>query len=179
MELLRSHRIARLLLLGISFSRFCAAQAFNEYQVKAAFLYTLTRFIEWPSQSFSGPSAEMTVCTLGGDPFGKHLDDAIRGKIVEGHPVAVRRLTDRSGAAQCHLLFIAPSEQYRMRSLLSLVYAPGLLTVGDSVDFASQGGIVELRLEGDHIRMIVNLTAAEQAKLKISSRVLSLATIIR
>ncbi len=78
----------------------------------------------------------------------------------------------------CHILFIAASEQNRVRSLLSSIAAPGLLTVGDTPDFAAQGGIVELRLEGDHIRLIVNRTAADRAKLKISSRVLSLATIL-
>jgi YfiR/HmsC-like len=179
MAFLTSSKTARMLLLGILLSRWCAAQVFNEYQVKAAFLNTLTRFVEWPAQSFSGPSAELVICILGTDPFGNYLDDAVRGKVVEGHPLAVRRLADRPAAGECHILFIAASEPARMRSLLTSLPAPRLLTVGDTVDFAAQGGIVGLRLEGDHIGLIVNLTAADRAKLKVSSRVLSLATVIR
>jgi len=176
---LTSSKTARTLLLGILLSPLCSGQAFNEYQVKAAFLYTLTRFVEWPAQSFSGPSAELAICVFGADPFGNYLADAVRGKAVEGHPLAVRRLADRPVAGECHILFIAASEQARMRSLLAGVAAPGLLTAGDTPDFAAQGGVVGLRLEGDHIGLIVNLAAADRAKLKVSSRVLSLATVIR
>ena len=56
---------------------------------------------------------------------------------------------------------------------------PGVLTVGDTADFASEGGIIGLRLDGERIRLSVNLTAAERAKVRISSRLLSLATIIK
>ena len=176
MALLNFQRLA--LLVGLAWSATCQAQSFDEYQVKAAFLYTLTRFIEWPAGSFPRPSTAMTICVLGADPFGSFLDDAIRGKMIEEHPLLARRLADRQTGG-CHILFIAASEQPRMRSLLASLSAPGLLTVGDTADFAAQGGIVGMRLEGDHIRLIVNLTASEQAKLKISSRVLSLASIVR
>ncbi len=179
MEILTSRRPARALLLATLFCKLCAGQAFNEYQVKAAFLYTFARFVEWPAASFPSPSAAMAICILGADPFGNYLDDATHGKVVDGHPLAVRRIADRPAAGECHILFIAASEQNRMRSLLSSVATPGLLTASDTPDFALQGGIVGLRLEGDHIRLIVNLAAADRAKLKISSRVLSLATVIR
>jgi len=177
MAFLNSQRPA--LLFGLAWSALCQAQSFDEYQVKAAFLYTLTRFTEWPAESFPHPSSEMTICLLGADPFGSHLDDAVRGKIVNGHPLVVRRLVDRPVAGECHILFIAAPEHPRMRALLASLSAPGLLTAGDTPDFAALGGVVALRLEGDHIRLIVNLTAADRARLKISSRVLSLATVIR
>ena len=56
---------------------------------------------------------------------------------------------------------------------------PVVLTVGDTAEFATQGGVIGLRLDGERIRLSVNLTAAEKAKVRISSRVLSLATIIK
>ena len=166
------------MLLGILASGICRAQVFNEYQVKAAFLYTFAKFVEWPPQAFSSPSAEIAICVLGDDPFGNLLDDAVRGKTVEGRPLAVYRLTDLPTGHECKILFIATSERRRMPSLLASV-PPGLLTVGDTAEFAAQGGVIGLRLDGERIRLSVNLTAAEKAKVRISSRLLSLATIVK
>ena len=178
MAFLTSYQVRRAMLLGILASGICRAQVFNEYQVKAAFLYTFAKFVEWPPQAFSSPSAAITICVLGEDPFGSFLDDAVRGKTVEGRPLAVYRLTDLPTGHECKILFIATSERRRMPSLLASS-PPGLLTVGDTAEFAAQGGVIGLRLDGERIRLSVNLTAAGKAKVRISSRLLSLANIIR
>ena len=179
MALLIAHAARRAILLGILASGICRAQVFNEYQVKAAFLYTFAKFAEWPPQAFSGPSAAMTICVLGEDPFGSFLDDAVKGKAVGDRPLAVYRLTDLPTGHECKILFIATSERRRIPALLSSMATAGVLTVGDTPDFASQGGVIGLRLDGERIRLTVNLTAADKAKVRISSRVLSLATIIK
>jgi hypothetical protein len=178
MAFLIPYRVRRALLFAILACCRCRAQAFNQYQVKAAFLYTFAKFVEWPSEAFSGPSAAMTICVLGEDPFGRFLDDAVRDKTVGDRPLAVLRIAELSGGRDCKLLFIAASERRRMASLLASAQ-PGLLTVGDTAEFAVQGGIIALRLDGERIRLTVNLAAAEKARLRISSRVLSLATIIK
>jgi hypothetical protein len=152
---------------------------FNEYHVKAVFLYTFAKFVAWPSQAFTSPAAAVTICILGDDPFGSFLDDAVRGKTAGDRPVAVRRLADLRGAGECQILFIAASERIRMHTLLASVGNAGILTVGDTAEFTAQGGVIGLQRDGDRIRLLVNLPAAEKAKLRISSRVLSLATLIR
>lgn len=179
MALLIRRRARRAMLLGILASGICGGQVFNEYQVKAAFLYTFAKFVEWPPQAFSSPSAAMTICILGENPFGSFLDDAVKDKTVGDRPLAVYRLTDLPAGHECKILFIASSERRRMPALLAAMTTPGVLTVGDTADFASEGGIIGLRLDGERIRLSVNLTAAERAKVRISSRLLSLATIIK
>jgi len=179
MALLILRQARRAMLLGILASAICQGQAFNEYQVKAAFLYTFAKFVEWPPQTFSSPSAEIAICVLGEDPFGNFLDDAVRNKTASDRPLAVYRLAGPPVGSECKILFIAASERYRMPALLASVGSRNILTVGDTAEFAAQGGIIGLRLDGERIRLLVNLTAAERAKLRISSRVLSLATIIK
>jgi hypothetical protein len=121
----------------------------------------------------------MTICILGEDPFGSFLDDAVRGKTVGDRPLAVHRLTDLPAGRDCKILFIAISERSRTSALLASMATSGLLTVGDTAEFTAQGGVIGLRRDGERIRMSVNLAAAEKANLRISSRVLSLATIVR
>jgi|HubBroStandDraft_6_1064221.scaffolds.fasta_scaffold754543_2 hypothetical protein len=167
------------LLLGILSPGICQAQAFNEYQVKAAFLYTFAKFVEWPAQAFSSPSAAMTICVLGEDPFGGFLDETVKGKTIGDRPLAVYRIAELSAGRDCKILFISISERSRTPALLASMATSGLLTVGDTAEFTTQGGIIGLRRDGERIRLSVNLAAAEKAKLRISSRVLSLATIVR
>ncbi|MCU1337803.1 MAG: YfiR family protein [Bryobacterales bacterium] len=179
MAFLTPRRARRALLLGILAYGLCRAQVFNEYQVKAAFLYAFAKYVEWPPQAFSSASAPISICVLGDDPFGAFLDDAIRGKTVGDRPLALYRLAELPAGRDCKILFIATSERRRMAALLASASTPGLLTVGDTAEFAAQGGVIGLRRDGERIRMLVNLLAAEKAKLRISSRVLSLATIVK
>jgi YfiR/HmsC-like len=165
--------------LGILLSGMCRAQAFNEYQVKAAFLYTFAKFVEWPPHAFHNPSAAVAICVLGEDPFGAFLDDAVKGKTVGDRPLAILRMADLPAGNDCKILFISSSERRRMPAVLASVATAGLLTVGDTAEFATQGGVIGLQLDGERIRLKVNLSAADKAKVRISSRLLSLATILK
>ena len=50
-----------------------------------------------------------------------------------------------------------------------------VLTVGDVEEFNSLGGMVRLLIENGKMRFAINLQAAEQARLKLSAKLLSLA----
>jgi hypothetical protein len=160
-------------------SGICRSQTFNEYKVKAAFLYTFVKFIEWPPEAFAGPSSTTTICILGDDPFGSFLDDAAKANSVADRPLIVLRIANLPAPRECRILFIAASERRRMTALLAAASTPGLLTVGDTVEFAAQGGVIALRLDGKRIRLLVNLTSADKAQLRGSPRLLSIATIVR
>ena len=179
MALLIPHRARHAVLLGILWSGICPAQTFNEYHVKAAFLYSFTKFVEWPAEAFASPGAPIAICILGDDPFGDFLDVAVKGKIIRDRPLAVYRIAAAPSGHECKILFIAASERRRMPALLASVVSYGVLTVGDTAEFTAEGGVIGLKRDGDQIRLSVNLTAAERANLRISSRVLSLATIVR
>jgi hypothetical protein len=47
--------------------------------------------------------------------------------------------------------------------------------VGESHNFAEDGGMIEFLLEGNKIRFEINLAAVNAAKLKMSARLLTLA----
>src|SRR5580658_9535231 len=61
-----------------------------EYPVKLAFLYNFTKFIEWPADSYRDPTAPLAICIVGDDPFSPNLEDQLRTRTVEGHPIEVR-----------------------------------------------------------------------------------------
>jgi hypothetical protein len=150
----------------------------SEYRVKAAFVYNFTKFVEWPAQSFKSPQDPMSICTIGKNPFGGALTEAIHGKPVNGRPVEIRAVDNLEDACTCQILFIRSAERKRLRSILDKVAGHGVLTVGEMDSFPMEGGIVNLKFDGDKIRIQINLQAAEGQHLTISSHLLSLAQIV-
>jgi hypothetical protein len=155
------------------------AQTTDEYQVKAAFLFNFAKFVEWPPQTFKSPTDAISICVLGPDPFGRSLDEAVNAKSIDGRKLAVRQIDNLQQAGGCQILFIASRKKKHSTDADAAVAMAGVLTVGDSDGFAAAGGVIGFKLEGGKVRLEVNLDAAGQRKLRISSKLLSLALIVR
>ena len=154
-------------------------QSANEYQVKAAFLYNFAKFVEWPPQSFKGPDDPLAICVMGHNPFGRMLEDTVNGKTLEGRPFVVRNVPDNQQARGCHILFVSSSERKHLQFILESIKSPGVLTVGEMEGFATNGGVINFKLEDGKVRFEVNLEAAATEGLQIRSSLLSLAEIVK
>jgi len=151
----------------------------NEYELKAAMLYNLTRFVEWPPSAYSDPQAPTVLCVLGRDPFGESLKALGQKQDANGRPVSIKQLNKESEIRDCHVLYISTSERKSMAQILSRLKGSSVLTVGEMSQFAAQGGIVQFTLEDQQVRFEINLDAASRMTLKISSRLLALARIVK
>jgi hypothetical protein len=161
-------------LLSVTFGARVNAQASNEYQVKAAFLYNFAKFVDWPAEAFGGSGSPLVIGVVGDDPFGGALDQAINGKTIGGRPLVVRRLKWGQELRSCHVLFISSSERQRLPQIIQSLRGASVLTVGDMGEFTQQGGIINFILEASKVRFEINSRGAEQARLKISSKLLIL-----
>jgi hypothetical protein len=155
-----------------------SAQAVGEYELKAAFVYNFARFVEWPVQAFKEPSDPIKVCILGENPFGRALDNALQGKAVGSRAFVLEQISDPRHAIGCHILFVSASERKHLRAILEVITS-GVLTVGDMDGFAAQGGVVNFKLEDSKIRFEINVAAAGQQSLRVSSKLLSVAKVVR
>jgi hypothetical protein len=150
-----------------------------ERQVKIAFLYNFAKFVEWPDGSLTGPHAPLTVGVLGSDTFCLDLEQGLEGRTVDAHPIVVRRLAGLEEARTVQILFIGSALGSRVdRAFVALRGAP-VLTVGDMPRFAARGGIINFTIEDNKVRFEINVDAARRAGLKISSKLLNVATVLR
>jgi hypothetical protein len=164
-----------LVLLNASWGVPVHPQAPNEYQVKAAFLYNFARFIEWPAELFKEETLPLVVGVLGEDPFGSALDQSLNGKSINGRPLTIKRLKWGQNLRECQLLFISASEKKRLAQILDSLKGAGVVTISDLNNFCPQGGMIGFILEENKVRFVINLGVAEQARLRISSKLLKLA----
>jgi hypothetical protein len=169
------------ILLGLAWSsgpRPAVAQELPEYQLKAVFLFNFAQFVEWPASAFARADSPIVLCVAGEDPFGRHLDDVVRGESVGGHPMEARRFRRGEAISGCHILFISRSEEGRLRQILDELKGQSTLTVGDSDGFAHGGGMIRFVTDRSRIRLRINLAAAEAASLRLSSKLLRPAEIV-
>lgn len=153
------------------------AQRPTEYQVKAAFLYNFGKYVRWPEQPAVAPGFE--ICLMGSDPFGSVLDNLVHGERIDGQPLMVRRIHSLSEAPGCRIAFLGSSENHRLISDLQILSKYPILTVSDIQDFADDGGMIQFVTEGDRIRFIINLEAAERSGLGVSSELLKVAKLVQ
>jgi len=155
-----------------------ASNRFDEYTVKAAYLYNFAKFVEWPEGSFSSVDSPLTICVMGSDPFKANLD-TIAKNTVRGRKIAIKRLSGVEGVSQCQTVFVSREERGLVPSLIDAVRDRHILTIGEAGDFCRLGGIINLYTENDRVRFEINIDAAERAGLTISSELLKLAAIRR
>ena len=150
----------------------------DEYQVKAAFLFNFAKFVEWPNEAFSDPNAPLVITVFGEDPFNGSLE-AVKGKLVNNRKLTIRRVKDIQEIGKSNVLFVSPSARKELARILEALQGQNVLTVGEDGAFTQYGGIINFVKEDNRVRFEVNVTAAERAGLKISSRLLALARIVK
>lgn len=151
-----------------------ASAAEGEYQVKAAMLYNIARFVDWPAARRG--QASVYLCILGADPFGRDID------VLEGRPVGagvlkIRRIERPDETATCNMLFISRVEGARLGAVLQAVRDKPLLTVTETPGAAERGAVLNLFLDQNRVRFEINVDAAQRSGLTISSQLLKLARI--
>ena len=173
------HRLTSALLLAFLLSSGASAQQTqpSEYQLKAAFVFHFAEFVDWPARAFTAPGSPMIIGILGDNPFGNELEQAVRGKSLNNHPLTVKPISSVAEAAtNCHILFVSSSEKKRFPEIFTGLGKASVLTVGETDRFNESGGMINFTLEGGKIRFQINDAAAKRAGLKISSKLMSLAT---
>jgi hypothetical protein len=172
-------RHLQLVVLALLITVFATTAQVNEYQVKAAFLFNLARFVEWPPLTAAASREPFGICILGKNPFGSTLDEAVQGKTIGGRVIAVRLISGVQRADGCQILFVTSAEARRFKPVAYVLKGKGVLTVGEVPGFIGDGGIVNLSVDGGRLRFEINPGAAEEQQIRISSKLLSLAQIVR
>lgn len=150
----------------------------DEYKVKAAYLYNFAKFVTWPEDTFKDPSLPLGICIFGDDPFGDAID-VIKDKNVKGKKLEIKQSSGKSELMGCHILFISPSENKNLSGILKNIKNKHMLTVSDMNKFAHRGGMINLKQVKDKIRLEINHEAAKQSGLKVSSKLLKIAKVIK
>jgi hypothetical protein len=149
----------------------------SEAQVKAAFLLNFPKYVEWPAASFPATNSPIVVGIMECEEVADEFSTMSAGKVVDGHPIKLVRVTSVSQYRECHILFIGSSATRKLPEILPTLQGANILTVGESDEFIDHGGMIDLARRDRRIVLEVNRDATHQSQLKISSKLMALATV--
>ena len=150
-----------------------AADSAEEARLKAAFVFNFIKFAEWPEGGAMRAGDSIELCVVGERPLDGQLD-ALAGRSVRGQTVRLRKWASGT-AGRCDIAFVAAGEGGRPARLQQGNGREPVLTVADRPGFLEEGGVIELKLSGGRVRFDINLAAAREAGLRLSSQLLQLA----
>ena len=152
-----------------------AQQGPTEYQLKAAYVLNFLKFVEWPGDPNADIHERWIIGMVGENPFGDELTQIITGKTVQGHELEVKQFQSGEDFRGCRVLFISASEKKRLPATLAALSGSSVLTVGDMDHFIESGGMIQFVMEEKRVRFAIDISASSRARLKLSSKLLSLA----
>jgi hypothetical protein len=168
----RTYRLCVLLAASL-LGPFMNSQELDERAIRVAYVFNLTKFVEWPRAD-----NQLVVGFLGDGPMGEALEKMLAGKTSDSRLIRVVLSPSEEELDQCDVVYVATSSTKKVHETLDHLRNKSVLTVGDTESFPKSGGMIGLVRAGQQVRMIINLDAVDRARLKISSRVLDLATIV-
>ncbi len=151
----------------------------SEAEVKAAFLFNFTKFVEWPADSFENQASPIVIGVVDRGSFLAALAQTVKGKAVNGRGISVKRVESTADLQGCHVLFFTSAAKHRVAELLPLLGTSSVLTVGEFDSFAASGGMINFFLHDGRVRFEINPHATLRTGLHLSSKLLSLARLLQ
>ncbi len=165
--------VVAMMMVNPVFSSAAPGQTITEAQLSdlhAALVLKIAMFVEWPDNAPELPDGKISLGVVGDDhvflAFDRMADKKIKGQELE--------LFHHQGEEpwpNSRILFLSRDQFFDGQS------RSGVLTIGDSPSFNTQGGMIKLSLEDGRPRFSINLKAAEAAGIGFSSKLLKIATI--
>ncbi|WP_280151125.1 YfiR family protein [Piscinibacter sp. XHJ-5] len=155
----------------------CAAQGVDEGELKAAIVYNILLFVEWPPAMMPPPGGALSLCV------GPHSADAAMQALdrreLRGFHLSLRELGATASVPPCHAVFVDAADRQRLAAGVKAQRAAGALVLSDDPDAPAESTAIVLRRVGTRITFEVNLQPLRQAGIQLSSKLLRLAKTVR
>ncbi len=151
----------------------------GDSQLIAAFLVRFARYIEWPEGSPGGDSGGPLVIGVFADAaYLQALRRVASGDALDGRSVEVKELNQPDDLEGLSMVFLGTDDPLEIGQALSAAARESVLTVGYAGGFAERGGMVNFFIEERKMRFEVNVDAAQDQGIRLSSQLLRLAKIV-
>jgi hypothetical protein len=150
----------------------------EEVDFKANFIINLPQYAEWPARSGADATGAVVIGVQGESPLLPALQALAKAGDATGPKIAIKTVTVDDPLTDCQILFMSTKETADLAKILKKVTGKPVLTVSDCEYFARYGVMLNFVKEADKIKFEHNKRTTEESGLKISSKLLKMATLI-
>ena len=168
--------IVLLVIVLSGYSKRASAQDIN-YKAYTLFVYNFMKYVEWPEDASKG---DFVVGVYGDSPIFAELTELAKQKKAKGRNIIVRKVNNADEAQQCHMLYLCSSKTKDFKIIQDKCKNKPLLVVGEREGLAEKGSALSfVTLDDDALKFDINKSAFEEHRLKISSSLLALGTVVK
>jgi hypothetical protein len=175
--LVRGLAAAAIVLLASQLSARAQGETIED-EVKAAFLYNFTKYIEWPAAAFQDGSDRFRMCVAASPKFFRTVETLISGETARGRSIQLVA-PEPSNLYRCHILFTGAQQASRFDAALPALSGRPILTVWESKQMFDRGGAILLVVDDSRVRFDIDVRSIERAGLTVSSKLLRVARKVR
>jgi hypothetical protein len=146
-----------------------------QYDVKAAFLYHFTRYLQWPETD--RPEA-FTIAVLGKSGITAPLLKISEMKTVGPLRIEVRPCSRIEEIGHPRILFIAESASHLLPQALEKTRGTDILTVSELEGPRARGVAINFVLRNETIKFEIDEKVLKEARIQASSQLLRLAILV-
>jgi hypothetical protein len=153
--------------------------ASRENQIKAAYLYQLGRYVDWPAKSFANSKSPFVIGVMAHDPLVPNLEEIARLKKIQDRPIRIRQFSLAADIRACQIVYLPATLTPEVQAqAIRKTARRGVLLVGDADTILDKGGTMQFVVEDNRIRVVISRKAAERAGLTISAKLLQVARVV-
>ena len=161
-----------------SFAQVSGEAQTNERSVMAAYIYRLITYVEWPVSAFPSPEAPIVIGVVNADDIAAELEQVVQGRAAQGRRLQVRRVAPGEASTGINVLFIGEGAPRILQAAKTLAER-SVLTITGVERGMDHGSVINFVNIDGRVRFEVNVAAAEKSGLRLSSRLLTVATRVK
>jgi len=160
--------------LFFSLATYSNAEQPADYSVKAAYIYSFLKFIDWPDDVLPQQSSKLKICSLGTSPLNSAVK-GLHGRLIQRRLLDVVDVYPKDDLADCNVLVSGGAYTEQNTSILKRLDQHPVLTVGESPNFARDLGVIGFTIVDDRVKLEINLERAQAKNIKLSAQLLEVA----
>lgn len=146
----------------------------NEYDLKAAFIYNFTKFIEW--DSFKGEN-EFIIGIIGPSPIFGPLAEISKAETIKNKKVSIHQFNTLDEIGFCQILFISRNSTISLDEILKKEKSKNTLIISEQEGYCDKGTAINFINSHNKLKFEANLKVINSIGIKVSSQLLKLAVI--
>lgn len=145
------------------------------YQLHSVFMYSFTRYIQWPDESNQG---DFEIHVLGDSPILTELRKMAESKKVGDRPIKVARLGALGDIKKCNILFVPADKSGQLADILSKVGTNATLVVTEQSGVGAKGSGINFIEKDGKLAFEINQNALTRQRLKASNELMRFGIVI-
>lgn len=170
-----NYQLMRKVLFSAALILFCNLAYAQNYKQYTLFIYSFTKYIQWPEASNQG---DFEIHILGESPLYDDLKTMAQLKKVGDRTIKLVKINSPAEIKKCNILFVPADKSDKLQEVLQKVNTQSILVITEQPGLGAQGSCVNFITKDNKLTFELNQAALNKQSLKASVEITRWATII-